>query len=107
MNYKINCLETECLPGQVKGFLGKDLLQLSNGTVKVIRIEPMSIYPEHLHPDKMEYAFVIEGNPEFEINNFCFEGQPGDFFLFPVGEKHSIKNNTQKECCLLIGAIKN
>jgi quercetin dioxygenase-like cupin family protein len=41
------------------------------------------------------------------INNLSFEGEVGDFYIFPVGEKHSIKNNTQKECCLLIGAIKN
>jgi quercetin dioxygenase-like cupin family protein len=61
MNYKTNCLRTECSQGQVKGFSGKDLLQLSNGTVKVVRIEPMSVYPEHVHPDKTEYAFVMEG----------------------------------------------
>lgn len=107
MNYKTNCLRTECSQGQVKGFSGKDLVQLSNGTVKVVRIEPMSVYPEHVHPDKTEYAFVMEGNPEFVINNLSFEGEVGDFYIFPVGEKHSIKNNTQKECCLLIGAIKN
>lgn len=107
MNYKTNCLKTICSPGQIKGFLAKDLLQFSNGTVKVVRIEPMSVYPEHVHPDKTEYAFVMEGNPEFVINNLSFEGQVGDFFTFPLGEKHSIKNNTKKECCLLIGAIKN
>lgn len=67
----------------------------------------MSVYPEHLHPDKTEYAYVVSGNPEFSIDNEYFIGKSGDFFIFPCNVKHSIKSNTVVECLVLIGFINN
>lgn len=107
MNYKINSKNTECLPSQVKGFSGKDFLQLSNGAVKLVKIEPMSSYPEHIHPDKTEYAFVLEGSLEIVIDGLLLVGEVGDFFIFPSQIKHAIINNTSHEASLLIGSIKN
>lgn len=107
MGYKIIQEELEWNIGKVKGFSGKDFIDLSNGAVKLVKIEPMSVYPEHIHPDKTEYAYVIEGNPEFLIDNQCFIGKAGDFFIFPSSIKHAIKNNTVFESIVLIGSIKN
>lgn len=93
--------------GKVKGFYGKDFINKDHGSVKLVKIDPFSIYPEHVHPDKTEYAYVIEGNPEFEIEDLQYSSEPGDFFIFPDFKRHAIRNNTSTECLLLIGAIKN
>jgi quercetin dioxygenase-like cupin family protein len=106
MNYKIESNNVNWKSGQVKGFLGKEFIQLANGGVKLVKIEPLAVYPEHIHPDKTEYAYIIEGNPQFVIDNQVFEGKIGDFFIFPNNVKHAIKNNTIDECYLLIGSIK-
>lgn len=107
MEYKITQDQLQWNKGQVKGFLGKEFIQLLNGAVKLIKIEPMSVYPEHIHPDKTEYAYVIEGNPEFLIDSQSFIGKSGDFFIFPSNIKHAIKNNAVIESIVLIGSIKN
>lgn len=94
-------------PGNVKGFYGKNFIIMDKGSLKQIKIEPFSNYPQHVHPDKTEYAYIIEGNPEFVIDGKMFTSEPGDFFIFPFGKNHEIKNQTDKKCILLIGAIKN
>ena len=71
-NYKVDVTDLDWKTGQVKGFLGKEFIQLSNGGVKLVLIEPMAIYPVHIHPDKTEFAYVIDGNPEFFIDSQYF-----------------------------------
>ncbi len=106
MNYKIEPDTLNWDSGQVKGFLGKEFLKLDNGGVKLVKIEAQAIYPEHIHPDKTEYAFVVDGTPSFVINNEFFTSKVGDFFIFPNGIKHVIKNETNSVCHLLVGSIK-
>ena len=93
--------------GKVKGFFSKELLNLDAGTFKLIKIAPYAAYPEHIHPNKIEYAYAIEGTPEFIINNEHYKSKPGDFFIFPQNIKHSISNPAIVECSILVGAIKN
>lgn len=107
MSNKIKPNTLNWLEGKVKGFQGKELISLENGSVKLVKIDSFAIFPEHLHPEKTEYAFVIEGTPEFMIDNESYKCEVGDFFIFPVGKKHEIKNNTRETCILLIGSIKN
>lgn len=106
MNKKIESNQIDWTNGKVKGFYGKDFINLQNGGVKLVKIAPFTNYPEHIHPDKTEYAYVINGNPEFVIDTQLFSSEPEDFFIFPATEKHSIENKTDKECLLLIGNIK-
>jgi quercetin dioxygenase-like cupin family protein len=106
MEYKIDINKLEWKSGQVKGFSGKEFLQLNNGSVKMVKIDPLAFYPIHVHPDKTEYAFVVTGNPEFLIEEETYLAKPSDFFIFPNNIKHAIKNNTAVECYLLIGSIK-
>lgn len=91
--------------GKVSGFKGKNLLNLANGTLKLIKIEPLATYPEHIHPDKTEFAYVLEGNPSFKIDTINYESEKGDFFIFPVTKKHAILNKTNNHCLLFVGAI--
>jgi quercetin dioxygenase-like cupin family protein len=93
--------------GSVKGFFGKELIKLENGSLKIVKVAPLASYPEHAHPDKTEYAYVQEGNPDFQIGANQFSGKPGEFFIFPKNVNHSIQNRTSAECLLLIGSIKN
>lgn len=106
MSLKTDAIDVDWKSGQVKGFLSNEFIQLSNGSVKLVKVEPMSFYPEHVHPDKTEYVFVVTGKPEFMIDGNLFVGKAGDFFIFPVSLKHAIKNNTTQDCVLLVGAIK-
>ena len=92
--------------GKVKGFFGKDFINSDKGGVKLIKIDPFAEYPEHVHPDKTEFAYVIAGNPEMLIDKKQYTSEKGDFFIFPVNAKHSINNKTNTECLLLIGNIK-
>ncbi len=107
MNKKIEQNKLDWTEGKVKGFFGKELLALTNGGLKLVKVAPEANYPEHLHPDKTEYAYVLEGTLEFIINFETHLGKEGDFFTFPVNTKHSIKNNTNVDCIILIGSIQN
>lgn len=106
MNLKTELSQLDWKQGKVEGFLGKDLVNLEYGTIKLVKVLPRSRYPEHIHPDKLEFAFVHKGSPEFIIGTQQFEGKSGDFFVFPSKEKHAILNSTNEICLLLIGAIK-
>ncbi|CAN5482453.1 hypothetical protein BH11BAC3_BH11BAC3_39170 [soil metagenome] len=105
MNKRIVPEKMEWSEGRVKNFFGKELIALQNGSLKLIKIAPFASYPEHNHPDKTEYAYVLEGHPDFSIGDEYFSGQPADFFIFTKNEKHAIFNKTGVECLLLIGAI--
>lgn len=90
---------------KVEGFTSQALLDLENGTVKLVRVASKSVYPEHQHPQKTEYAYVIEGTLTFEIDGVAVQAKTGDFQVFPIGKKHKILNNGNDQGLLLIGAI--
>ena len=91
--------------GRIEGFLSKNLLQLDNGSVKMVKVSPKAVYLEHLHPHKTEYAYVISGTAVFEIDGVTKHGERGTFHVFPINSKHKISNQTDSDCLLLIGAI--
>lgn len=107
MKNKISTPELPWTEGKINGFFGKELLSLINGGLKLIKILPQANYPEHHHPDKTEYAYVLEGTPELTVNSEIYTGKTGDFIIFPLNIRHSIKNRTDTECILLIGSIQN
>lgn len=92
--------------GKIKGFLSKQLIDLDNGGLKLIKVEPSSEYPLHLHPDRTEFIYVLEGTPGITIDTEHHKGSQGDFFILPHGIKHAIYNEQSSECILLVGAIK-
>lgn len=92
--------------GKVNGFLGKNLIDLSNGSFKMVKVEPFAAYPTHLHPDKTEFIYVLEGNPIITIGENEYDGEKGAFFTLPNAMEHKIANPADKECLLLVGAIK-
>lgn len=91
--------------GKVKGFHGKNLIDLDNGGLKMVKVDAFASYPTHLHPEKTEFVYVLEGNPEISIGDKVYQSEPGDFITLPKSIEHSIANRTEKECKLLVGAI--
>ena len=100
-----NLLKWECT--KIKGFLSKELIELQNGGLKLVKVEPGSAYPFHNHPDKTEFIYVLDGIPEIIIDDNHYIGKNGDFFILPKSIKHSINNSSNNDCILLIGAIKS
>jgi len=98
---------TEWKEGRVKNFFGKDLLSLDNGSVKLVRVVSQAIYPEHIHPDRTEYVYVLKGFRNFQIDQEEFSAKPDEFYVFPSKVKHAIRNYCDSECLLLVGNIKD
>lgn len=40
---------------KINGFASKQLIDMPNGGLKLIKVEPNSVYPLHNHPDKTEF----------------------------------------------------
>lgn len=91
---------------KIKHFFSEPLIQLENGALKKVRVETGANYPEHLHPDKTEYIYVLAGNPHFLIGSELFAASPDEFYVFPVNVKHAIRNESENDCLLLVGSIK-
>jgi quercetin dioxygenase-like cupin family protein len=106
MDSKLDIGSVKWVEGKVKGFHGKPLIDLNNGTVKLVRVDPGADYPQHRHPDRTEYAYVVEGCLEFTIGDDVYTGNVGDFYIFPSNTLHAIRNKTNNEGLMLIGAIK-
>ncbi len=105
MELKITPSELEWTEGKVKGFHGKMLIDMENGSLKLIRIDAGATYPVHVHPEKTEYAYILDGEPCFMIGDKEYCGKPGEFFIFPYQTKHAIFNRSDNECKILVGAI--
>ncbi len=105
MHIKPNSLDWQ--NGKIEGFSGKNLIQMGNGGLKLVKVEAHATYPTHLHPNKTEYVYVLEGNPTIKIESQVFEGVKDDFFILPHSIAHSIENNTATECKLLVGQLVN
>jgi quercetin dioxygenase-like cupin family protein len=97
-------IDWESMP--VRGFEGKPLMEHLNGSLKIVKIQPGSNYPLHQHPDKTEFAYVIDGILEATIGDTTFTGKNGYFYQFPVGIKHALNNPTERETIVLIGSFK-
>lgn len=106
MSYiKTDQMEWKTMP--VQGIYGKELFNQENGSFKLVKLEANANYPIHQHPDKTEFAYVLEGELEATIGENVYTGTTGAFFTFPVGNKHGLHNPTQKLTVVLIGAVKD
>jgi quercetin dioxygenase-like cupin family protein len=62
-------------------------------------------YPAHVHPDKIEYAIVVEGNPNVTVADKVYAAKQGDVFVFPKGVNHTLGNTGNQVAILLTGAV--
>lgn len=98
--------DQEWVQGKVPGFKGKNLLELINGGLKRVCIAPGADYPVHLHPDKTEFVYLLDGNVQCSVESDTYSVGKGDFFIFPAGLYHKITNNSNEEVMALVGNIK-
>jgi len=105
MDNHIKTNQLQLTEGKVKGFSGGNLLDLPNGGLKKIKIAAFATYPTHLHPNKTEYIYVLEGNSTITIGEHTYTGEKDDFFTLPANIEHSITNSSLNECLLLVGSI--
>jgi len=73
--------------------------------IKKAKVDSFSTYPSHLHPNKTEYIYVLEGKPIITIGDKIYHRSKDDFFTLPNSIKHSIENPFDSKCVLLVGAI--
>jgi len=99
--------ELVCHEGKVKGFYGADLLNLAQGGIKIVKVAAKANYPVHIHPDKTEFVYLINGSVNCYIESEQYNLNPGNFAVFPLGVTHKIENPTNFEATLLIGNIKD
>lgn len=102
---EINVHKMEWSSMPVKGFEGKPLLDHKNGGFKMVKIQPGAAYPLHRHPNKTEFAYVLEGTLEATIGDTEKIGTAGFFYQFPAGITHGLKNPGETETIVLIGAL--
>ncbi|GMV53816.1 MAG: cupin domain-containing protein [Chlorobi bacterium] len=107
LNHKVDLTKLEWKTGTLQQLQRKELLNVDNGTVKLIRILPQQTYPEHFHPNHTEYAFVLSGKPLIRIGGDEYLAQPNEFYIFPASTKHSIQNHADDECVIILGSITN
>lgn len=106
MEQKVNPKNAVWHEGNIPGFSSNEILIQKNGGVNYLKVEPGAEYPVHMHPDKTEYAIVMEGNPQITINMKNYTANPGDVFLFPPHVKHAISNKRQLISILIVGSLK-
>lgn len=92
-------------PSNVEGIHSKSLVELPDGTAKLMRLEAGSSYPKHQHPKRTEYAFVLSGQAILTVDHEEFEAGPGNFVVFPAGTPHALANRSHQEATLLVGAV--
>ncbi|MDQ0191085.1 cupin domain-containing protein [Alicyclobacillus cycloheptanicus] len=92
-------------PTNVEGIAGKSLIQFAEGTAKLIRLEPGARYPNHQHPKRTEYAYVLSGNAILTVGDEELEATVGDFLMFPTDTPHALANRSDGDAVLFVGAV--
>ena len=83
--------EGESIPGEHRDFLVK----AERDELEVIEF---SCDPEfgpvdpHVHPDKIDSFYILEGELEFTIGDDTVRAGPGSFVAAPAGVRHGFRN---------------
>jgi mannose-6-phosphate isomerase-like protein (cupin superfamily) len=81
------------LPGRkVNVLIGSDKLKSERMTVGLTEIPPETDMAPHVHLDKEEIIFIIDGYGEAVVDGSVEKLEPNTAVLFPMGLTHVIKN---------------
>ncbi|MCC6182882.1 MAG: cupin domain-containing protein [Bacteroidia bacterium] len=105
MAHHFNHKDAEWKAYNVKGFSGSEIINLPNGTLKYVKVEANSVFPTHLHVDKLEFAVVVEGTATLTVDTNSYIAKVGEVVKFPEKTNHAIANHTNHTLILLVGAI--
>ncbi len=73
--------------------------------LQVVTIPPHTKQRFHVHDIQTEVSYLLEGKAHFWVEDKEFVMQPGDALIHPHGEKHSVWNQSDKPCKLLVFKI--
>ena len=81
------------LPGRkVNVLVGGDRLKSERMTVGLTEVPPETDMAPHVHHDKEEIIFVMEGYGEAIVDGSVEKLEPNTAVLFPTGLTHVVKN---------------
>ncbi|TAM78184.1 cupin domain-containing protein [bacterium] len=89
----------------VEGYEQKWLIRRSGASFKLVRIHAGARFPLHRHPDRTEYAYVLEGVLDATISGQTLRVGPGGFAEIPAGVEHGLFNPGSSDTIVQIGAI--
>jgi quercetin dioxygenase-like cupin family protein len=58
--------------------------------------------PSHVHPDRLEAFWVLDGEAEFELDGHVVVAEPGTFVLVPGGVAHTFGATCSVDAHLLV-----
>lgn len=70
---------------------GKD--QNSPVGVSMLKIEPGTEIPVHIHEESMDSIYIMAGSAEIFTDGRWKPVSMGDYCLVPAGEEHGVRNN--------------
>lgn len=73
------------------------------GFLAIARLAPGKEIEAHIDPME-EIYFVLSGSGEMHVDEEARQLGPGDATWIPVGSRHSLFNNGQEECVILVVA---
>ena len=73
------------------------------GFLAIARISPGKEIETHIDPME-EIYFVLNGSGEMHVDEEARQVGPGDATWIPVGSRHSLFNNGQEDCVILVVA---
>jgi len=76
-----------------------------HGAINVVRIAPgEQAFPLHRHHGQEEWAYVVEGSGEVQLDTEVHALAPGSFVIFPAaGAAHAVRNTAEAEMVCLMG----
>ncbi|MFB6150430.1 MAG: cupin domain-containing protein [Haloarculaceae archaeon] len=77
---------------------GVHLTQLAVGeemSLQFFHVEPGAVVPEHSHPHE-QVGYITSGSGVFVVDGEEFPVGPGDSYVLPGGEPHSLENRTDE-----------
>jgi mannose-6-phosphate isomerase-like protein (cupin superfamily) len=85
------------LPGRkVRVYIGTDRLYSDHMTMGMTEVPPQTAMTPHVHEDKEEVIFVIQGHGEVTIGDSVEKLEPNTAVVFPMGISHVVNNKSTK-----------
>lgn len=73
-------------------FVGCDKLKSDRMTVGLTEVAPMVSMTPHVHADKEEIIFILEGYGEAQVGDSLEKLEPYTAVVFPIGVPHVVRN---------------
>ena len=97
----------EMVSKAVEGISQQWAVKKDSGTVKFLKFDPEKAYPNHHHPDRTEWLYVIFGEMNAQIDDQAHRLKEGEFAIFPVNSEHSLKAGSDGAIVLVVAIFES